>query len=435
MYRKCSGDFLNLSRGKIMAIKPCFYYKNGKLMVEEIEVEKIIKEVGTPTYIYSQKKFQEQFHQLTSSFKNVSTIICFSLKVCHNLNIIRLFTTWGCGLDIVSGGELFRALKAGADPQKIVYSGVAKTVKEIREAIEAGILLFNVESEQELVRINEIAEQLHKKVSIAIRVNPDIDAKTHPYITTGMKENKFGIDSEKVFSIYHKANQMRNVVPIGIDCHIGSQLLDLTPFGEATKKIARIVEKLRSEGIYITYVDVGGGLGIPYKDEEKPISCEEYARLITEPFEKIPDITFILEPGRFLAGSAGILITRVQYIKENSYKKRFVIVDTGMHHLLRPPLYGAHHKIIPIKETLGEKKKVDVVGPICESTDFLAKNYYLEEVRQDDLLAIIDCGAYCIVLASHYNSHFLPVEVLVNGNQFRIIRTKETYENMIANDV
>lgn len=412
-----------------------FYYDNGKLMADEIEVEKIIEKTGTPTYIYSKNSFYAQFNQLKSAFQNVSSLICFSLKVCHNINIANLFASWGCGMDIVSGGELFRALKSGTESNKIVYSGVAKTAKEIREALEAEILLFNIESEQELERINEIARQLRKKALITIRVNPDIDAKTHPYITTGMKKNKFGIDSERVISIYQKAKQMKHVEVIGIDCHIGSQLLDISPFSAAMKKVSNIVENLRSQDICITYVDVGGGIGIPYKDDEVPVNCEEYARLIVEPFLKIPDITFILEPGRFLAGPAGILVTEVQYVKENSYHKRFVIVDTGMHHLLRPALYGAYHKIIPVKEKSAEKYRVDVVGPICESTDFIAKDYYLEEVKQGDLLAVMNCGAYSNVFASHYNSHPLPAEVLVEDRSFRIIRSREKYEDMINNEV
>jgi len=418
-----------------MIKEPYFYYKGKKFMVENISVEEIINKVGTPAYIYSSNFFKEQLSLLRAAFQEVSNIICFSLKVCHNINVIKFFVNNGCGLDIVSGGELFRALKSGVDPKKVVYSGVAKTEQEIKEAINADILMFNVESEDELGRINQIGNSLNKKVPIAIRVNPNIDAKTHPYITTGMRKNKFGIDHELVLPVYRKANDMKNIEVIGIDCHIGSQLLDVMPYHEASRIIASYVKTLRDEGIQIKYVDMGGGLGIPYKEDDPVVSCKEYAKAITEPFSDIPDLTFILEPGRFLTAQGGILVTRVQYIKENSAKKRFVIVDTGMHHLIRPSLYHGFHGVVPVERKSNKKIKVDVVGPICESTDFLAKEYLLEEVFQNDLLAITDTGAYGIVLSSYYNSHPSPVEVLVNGADFKIIRKRGTYKDMLINEI
>jgi len=282
-------------------------------MVEDVPVDEIIKETGTPTYIYSTGSFKGQLAKLQDAFKDIPSIICFSVKVCHNVNVIKFFVEEGCGLDIVSGGELFRALKSGADPKKIVYSGVAKTEKEIKETIEAGILMLNVESEQELERINKIGGELNKRMPVAIRVNPNIDAKTHPYITTGMKKNKFGIDHELVLPVYRKAHTMKNIEVVGIDCHIGSQLLDVTPYKEALQIIAGYVKKLRAEDIPIKYVDVGGGIGVPYKEDDLAVSAAEYANAITSPFSDIPGITFILEPGRFLAGPGGILVTRVQY--------------------------------------------------------------------------------------------------------------------------
>ncbi|MDD4295571.1 MAG: diaminopimelate decarboxylase [Ruminiclostridium sp.] len=414
---------------------PHIYYEKDNLMVESITVEEIINEVGTPAYIYSKSSFIEKLSQLKDVFANFSTIICYSIKVCHNTNIIKTFANEGCGADIVSGGELYRALKAGVNPRKIVYSGVGKTTKEIVEAINADILMLNVESEQELERINLIGKSLNRKVPISIRVNPDVDAKTHPYITTGMNENKFGIDSGKVMEIYKIADGMSNINVCGIDLHIGSQLLDLKPYGDAMKIAAGYVKQLKAENIEIKYVDVGGGLGVSYKEEQNSISVREYASMITEPFKDIKDITFILEPGRFLTAEAGILVTRVQYEKENLYGKKFLIVDTGMHHLIRPPLYGGYHNIIPVKKNQDTMIKADVVGPICESADFLGKERLIGKVSQNDLLAVTDAGAYGIVLASHYNSHSLPVEVLVDGSKHKVIRKRETYEELLNGEV
>ncbi|MBH1940961.1 diaminopimelate decarboxylase [Mobilitalea sibirica] len=414
---------------------PYIYYKEKQLMMEEVRVEDIIKETGTPTYLYSKGSLLNQLKQLKEAFGNTKLLICYSMKVCHNINIANVFVENGCGVDIVSGGELYRAIKAGADPKKIVYSGVAKTEKEIREAIEADILMFNVESEQELTRINNIAASKNKKVSISLRINPGVDAKTHPYITTGMKENKFGIDSEMGVNIYKKAMQMEHVEVIGIDLHIGSQLLDVAPYGEAMKIVADYVRQLRSMNIPIQYVDIGGGIGIPYKEEQASPDLNEYARLITEPFQDMPDITFVLEPGRFLVAQAGLLITEVQYIKDNSYDKRFVIIDSGMHHLIRPSLYQSYHNIIPVIQKEKSMNTVDVVGPICESTDFLAKDRQMEEVTQGDLLAVTDAGAYGIVMSSHYNSHSRPVEVLVEENDYKIIRRRETYEDLLSGEI
>lgn len=414
---------------------PHIYFKKDNLMVEGIMVEEIIDKVGTPAYIYSKSSFIEKLNQLKDAFTNYSTIICYSVKVCHNTNIIKTFASEGCGADIVSGGELYRALKVGVNPRRIVYSGVGKTDKEIVEAINADILMFNVESEQELERLNLIGKSLKRKVPVSIRVNPDVDAKTHPYITTGIKENKFGIDSGKVIEIFKQADSMSSIEVCGIDLHIGSQLLDPKPYGEAMKIAAGYVKQLKAENIDIKYVDVGGGLGVSYKEEHNAISIHEYASMITEPFKDFKDITFILEPGRFLTAEAGMLVTKVQYVKENLYGKRFLIVDTGMHHLIRPPLYGGYHSIIPVRKNTDTMIEADVVGPICESTDFLGKERLIEKVCQNDLLAVTDAGAYGIVLASHYNSHSLPVEVLVDGSGYKVIRRRETYEDLLNGEV
>lgn len=418
-----------------MIKEPYIYYNENHLMMEKLRVEDIIKETGTPAYLYSKGSFLNQLRQLEEAFCHSKTLICYSLKVCHNTNIAKMFVQKGCGIDIVSGGELYRAIKAGADPKRIVYSGVAKTVKEIKEAITAGILLFNVESEQELLRINQIAASMDKTVSVSLRINPGVDAKTHPYITTGMKENKFGIDFEMGIQIFQRAMQMSHINVCGIDLHIGSQLLDIAPYREAMKITADYVRQLRAMNTPIRYIDIGGGIGIPYTMEQSGIDLKEYAKLVTEPFQDMPDITFILEPGRFLTAQAGILVTEVQYIKDNSYGKRFVIVDSGMHHLIRPCLYQAYHTIIPIIRKDLPMNKVDIVGPICESTDFLAKDRLLEEVSQGDLLAVTDAGAYGLVMASHYNSHSLPLEVLVDQDTYQIIRRRETYEDLLVGEI
>lgn len=418
-----------------MIKEPYIYYQENQLMVEKIKIEDIVKETGTPAYIYSKGSMLHQLDQLKQAFEGKNLLICYSMKVCHNTNIAKVFVENGCGVDIVSGGELYRAIKAGADPSKIVYSGVAKTVREIREALQAGILMFNVESEEELFRINDVAATMGKIASVALRINPGVDAKTHPYITTGMKENKFGIDSELGVEIYQRAMQMSHVTVCGIDLHIGSQLLDVAPYGEAMKIVAEYVRKLRASNVPIRYVDIGGGIGIPYTADKSSPDLMEYARLVTDPFSDMEDITFVLEPGRFLVAQAGILITEVQYCKENSYEKRFVIVDSGMHHLIRPCLYQAHHDIIPVIRKNKPELLVDIVGPICESTDFFAKNRRMEELGQGDLLAVCDAGAYGVVMGSHYNSHSLPVEVLVDQDKTQLIRRRETYEDLLLGEL
>jgi diaminopimelate decarboxylase len=418
-----------------MIKEPYIYYQENQLMVEKVNVEAIVKEVGTPAYLYSKGSMVYQLEQLKHAFDGKKLLICYSMKVCHNTNIAKVFVEHGCGADIVSGGELYRAIKAGADPSKIVFSGVAKTAREIREALQAGILMFNVESEEELQRINQIATSMEKTASVALRINPGVDAKTHPYITTGMKENKFGIDSELGVEIYQRAMQMSNIEVCGIDLHIGSQLLDVAPYGEAMKIVADYIRKLRANNVPIRYVDIGGGIGIPYTTDKSSPDLKEYAKLITEPFYDMPDITFVLEPGRFLVAQAGILITEVQYCKENSYGKRFVIVDSGMHHLIRPCLYQAHHDIIPVTKKNKPELLVDIVGPICESSDFFAKGRQMEELTQGDLLAVCDAGAYGVVMASHYNSHSLPVEVLVDKDAAQLIRRRETYEDLLLGEL
>lgn len=303
-----------------MIQEPNFYYKENQLYVENIPVKKIIKEVGSPAFIYSENSFKTQLNKFKKAFQGFDIHICYSMKVNHNVNVINYFVEEGCGVDIVSGGELYRAKVSGVDTSKVVYSGVAKTNHEIIEAINSDILMFNVESEQELERINTIAEKLNKRANIAIRVNPGVDAKTHPHITTGLNKNKFGIDHSVVLDVFKRASKLKNIHLSGIDCHIGSQLLDIKPYKAAIKIIADYVEQLKKEGIEIKYIDIGGGIGIPYKKEQKEIDVCEYAKIITDAFNNPHDFTFIIEPGRFLTAQAGILVTEVQYVKQNALR-------------------------------------------------------------------------------------------------------------------
>ena len=334
----------------------------------------------------------------------------------------------GAGVDVVSGGELFRALKAGANPSKIVFSGVGKTPEEIKMALEAGILMFNVESREELELLGEIAKTLQKPAPFALRVNPNIDPKTHPYITTGLKQNKFGIPEEEALELYEASKNNKYLCPVGIDAHIGSQITSLSPFVDALKRLKKIWKEVTSLGIELKYLDIGGGLGIVYL-EEKPPHPQEYAKALIKEIKDI-DATLILEPGRVIVGNAGILVTKVLYTKQNQYKK-FVIVDAGMNDLIRPAFYQAYHEIIPVEKINGKKEIVDVVGPICESGDFFAKDRELPILKRGDLLAIMSAGAYGFVMSSNYNSRPRASEVLVKDQSFFIIRRKETYTDLI----
>ncbi len=416
-------------------VEDFIFYKDNELYIEDLKVRDILAGIhATPAYLYSANLFRRKLRLLTSAFAGVPHLVCFSVKSCHNLSVLKLFGAEGCGMDIVSGGELYRARRADVSPQKIVYSGVGKTEEEIAEALTADILMFNVESFMELERIDAVARRLHKKARISFRVNPNVDAKTHPYITTGLNNNKFGIDHSQIIEAYETAAKMANIAIVGIDFHIGSQILDVQPFADAAKIVAEYVKELAARGIKIRYVDVGGGLGVPYQPEDPAPSADAYARAITSAFAGIEGITYILEPGRYLSAEAGILVTEVQYTKENSAGKKFVIVDTGMHHLIRPPLYGAYHEIVPVTKRGGREEMVSVVGPICESADFLAKDRTMEAATQGDLLAVMNAGAFGMVLSSNYNSHIRPAEVLADGDTYKIIRRPETYAEMVENE-
>lgn len=408
-----------------------FEYKNQQLHCEEIPIESIAEKVGTPLYLYSYHTLVRHFTVFDKAFHGIPHLVCFSAKANSNLALLRLFINLGGGVDVVSGGELYRAIKAGADPQKIVFSGVGKRVDEIEYALKTGILMFNVESSQELSVINEVAGRFGKKAHIAIRVNPDIDPKTHPYISTGLKQNKFGIDILRAPMAYRLAFQLPNLKIVGIDCHIGSQLIQVEPIIEALRKLKQLVENLRKEGMEIQYLDLGGGLGITYEDEEPPHPME-YASNILEEIKGF-GCTLILEPGRVIVGNAGILVTKVLYTKENE-EKRFVIVDAGMNDLVRPSYYGSYHQILPVRKEGREEIVADVVGPICESSDFLAKGRKMLKVNPGEMIAVMSAGAYGFSMSTNYNSRPRVAEVIVRDDQMFVIRQRESYEDLIRGE-
>ncbi|TMA57963.1 MAG: diaminopimelate decarboxylase [Deltaproteobacteria bacterium] len=410
-----------------------FEYRNGEMFAEGVALKRIAQEVGTPAYIYSLATLKRHFKVFDQAFAKARHIVCFSVKANSNLALLRAFAKEGSGFDIVSEGELFRALKVGADPRKIVFSGVGKKRQEIEYALKSGILMFNVESEEELFALDEIAAGIGKKAPISLRVNPDVDPQTHPYISTGMKKAKFGVDIKKSLETYRKAVSLKNVEVVGVDCHIGSQLTSVTPFVDALAKVREYLDRvlageMKKEGAQIRYLDLGGGLGINYHDETPPLP-DEYAKAIIQGLEGL-DITLILEPGRVIVGNAGILLTEVQYIKETDTKK-FIIVDGGMNDLIRPALYGSYQAIQPVIENNADKVVADVVGPICESGDFFAKDREIARPKRGDLLAVMSAGAYGFTMASNYNSHPKPPEVLVDGDQYYIVRRRESLDDLI----
>jgi diaminopimelate decarboxylase len=413
-----------------------FEYRDGEMFAEGVPLKKIAKEVGTPAYIYSLATLKRHFRVFDQAFKAVPHIVCFSVKANSNIALLKAFAKEGSGFDIVSGGELFRALKAGGDPKKIVFSGVGKKREEIEYALDTGILMFNVESEDELTALNDIAAGIGKKAPISLRVNPDVDPQTHPYISTGMKKAKFGVDIKKSLETYRKAAALANVDVVGVDCHIGSQLTSVSPFVDALSKVREYLERvlvgeMRKEGTHIRYLDLGGGLGISYHDETPPLP-EEYAKAIIDGLQGL-DITLILEPGRVIVGNAGILVTEVQFLKETDTKK-FVIVDGGMNDLIRPALYGSYQAIQPVTENKADTIVADVVGPICESGDFFAKDREIARPKRGDLLAVMSAGAYGFTMASNYNSHPKPPEILVDGDRYYVIRSRETLDDLIRGE-
>ena len=409
-----------------------FNYRNGQLSAEEVPLSRIAETAGTPTYVYSRATLTRHFEAFEKALGSREHLICYSVKANGNLAVLKLLGQLGAGADVVSGGELYLALKAGIPASKICFSGVGKTEKELATALDSGILMFNVESLPELTTLNRVAQEKGLKAPVAIRVNPDVDPLTHPYISTGLRENKFGLDVERALIAYQKAMNMLNLEVVGLDCHIGSQLTGLTPFAETVRRLRALLERVEAEGIRIRYLDLGGGLGITYNDEEPP-SPDEYAATLVKEMEGI-ETTLILEPGRVMAGNAGILLTRVIYLKETD-EKRFVIVDAAMNDLLRPGLYGAYHDIIPVKEPGPPVGTFDVVGPVCESTDWLAKGRSLPRLEPGDLLAVMSAGAYGFAMASNYNARPRPAEVMVSGSRMAVVRERETMEDLVRGQI
>ncbi len=408
-----------------------FHYVNGELYCEQVPVKRLAQKVGTPFYCYSHATLTHHFRIFDEAFAGFPHLVCFAVKANSNLAIMRLFASLGAGADIVSGGELYRALKAGVDPAKMVYSGVGKNAKEIRLALKAGILMFNIESSQELEAISRLARKLGMTARVALRINPDIDPKTHPYISTGLKKNKFGINIEQALKDYVRATELPHIEVVGVACHIGSQITELSPFLEAVQRLRELIGELTALGIRIRYLDLGGGLGITYQ-EEAPPHPKEYGAALVEELAGL-DVTLILEPGRVLVGNAGILVTRVHYTKESDHK-HFIIVDAGMNDLARPSLYGSYHALWPVVERERREVIASLVGPICESGDFLAKDRPMPAFEPGELVAVMSAGAYGFSMSSNYNSRPRVAEILVKDDAFYVIRKRESYRHLIRGE-
>jgi diaminopimelate decarboxylase len=409
-----------------------FNYRKSELYAEDVPVKDIVAKFGSPVYIYSAKTLLRHIKAYDDAFRDRRNIICFALKANSNAAVIRLFAKHGSGADVVSGGELFRALKAGVPAKKIVYAGVGKTEEEIRYALRSKILMFNAESANELVEIDRIAGEMRVKAPVALRINPDIDPQTHPYISTGLKKHKFGIPIENAVDHYRLADSLKNISVIGIHTHIGSQLTKLSPFVDSLKRALLLIDELAKIGVTISHLDMGGGLGINYLDENPPVPADLAHRIL--PMLKGRDLTIVLEPGRSLVGNAGILVTKVLYLKEGE-EKNFVIVDAGMNDLMRPSLYNAYHHIQPVVKGRRNTIIADVVGPICESGDFLAKDRMIPTVKQGEYLAVMSAGAYGYSMSSTYNSRPRVAEVMVNGGDFALVRKRETFKDLVSGEI
>ena len=404
-------------------------YKNDNLFFDGIAIEDIAKNIKTPFYIYSEDSIKKNIKDYISDASQ-KTLFCYSVKANSNLSLLKLIASQGMGFDVVSKGELHRAIKAGANPKRIVYSGVGKTKEEIAYALNNKILCFNVESEEELFAINSQASLMKLKADISIRINPDVKVKTHPYISTGMRENKFGIAYEDAFEIYKKAKQLDSINIVGIDFHIGSQIMSIEPYLDSISSVKKLIQKLDTIDIKLSHIDVGGGLGISYKGE-KLVDKSEYVKTIINSLSDL-DLNIIFEPGRSIVGDCGILVSQVQYVKESS-AKNFLIIDASMSELMRPPLYGAYHEITPTRKSEMPKKVYDVVGPVCESSDFIGKERKLN-CKSGDLLVIQDVGAYGSVLSSNYNTRPRPAEYMISNSEIKLIRTSDTLDQIIENE-
>jgi diaminopimelate decarboxylase len=429
-----------------------FRYREGKLYCDDVDLARAAEQFGTPLYIYSAGTILDHFHRLDAALAPLDHLICYAVKANSNRAVLKLLVEAGAGFDIVSGGELFRAIKAGADPKKCTFAGVGKARDEIEYAIEQGVYSFNVESEAELEYIDKIAGEKKSRAPIALRVNPDVDPHTHAYISTGLHENKFGIALEDAPRIYERAAKMPNIEIVGVQMHIGSQITEAGPFAAAISKVAPLVRDLKSK-YKIKFFSIGGGMGIisrralesgpgkwwhDHGGEPSAFSVRDYANAIAPPLSDL-GVHVLVEPGRFLVGNAGILLTHVRYIKKSGDKK-FAIVDAGMNDLIRPALYRSYHEIVPVEQKVGSERnrkieKIDIVGPVCESGDFFAVDREMPEVREGDLLAIMSAGAYGFVMASNYNSRPLPAEALVRGDKVALIRKRQTWDDLVRGEV
>ena len=405
-----------------------FSLNNGQLYAESVALSGVAERFGTPCYLYSRAALEAAFDEFRQELDGIDSMICYAVKANSNIAVLNVFARLGAGFDIVSLGELKRVLAAGADPKKIVFSGVGKSAAEMAFALETGIYCFNVESAPELDRLNTVAGKLGKKAPISLRVNPNVDAKTHPYISTGLKENKFGVAYEDALTTYKKAAELPNLEVTGIDCHIGSQLLDPAPFAEALEKLLQLIDQLRVNGIELGHIDLGGGLGIRYKDEDEP-SVKSYLQPLLHEL-KGRGLKIMLEPGRRLVGNAGVLLTRVEYLKPGE-AKNFAIIDAAMNDLARPALYDAWHDIVPVVPRAGATQDWEIVGPICESSDFLGHKRALN-IEPGDVLAVMSAGAYGMAMSSNYNTRARAAEVMVDGAEVHLIRRRETIEGLYA---
>lgn len=404
-----------------------FRYHDGSLECEDLSLEAVADAVGTPTYVYSQKMLRESVERFDGAFADVPHLVCYGIKANSNLTLLRRFVEWGIGLDAVSGGELYRALQAGAAHERIILSGVGKTREEIRYALNTGILFLSVESRAELEMVSEVAVATGRTAPVVFRTNPNVDARTHPYISTGLRSHKFGIGFEEAPGLVREAAGMPGIRVAGVGCHIGSQITELGPFEDAARSIAALASELKDEGLPLEFLDYGGGLGISYNGESPP-TPEAYADTLVDITGGL-GLTLVLEPGRVIVGESGILLCRVIRRKKQG-DKQFVIVDAGMTDLIRPPLYDAYHRLRPVREREGTER-IDLVGPICESTDFLARERDVSRLEPGDLVAVMMAGAYGSVLASNYNSRPRPAEILVDGPTFTVVRRRESFEDLV----
>ena len=409
-----------------------FSFVGRDLYCEDIPLKKIAEDVGTPFYVYSKNGILDKINRYKKAFQSYPTLICYAAKANSNLSILKIFRENGLGLDIVSGGELYRGLKAGFDPEKIVYAGVGKTDRELADAVKAGILSFNVESFMEIEVIDRIAGSLGKKANISIRINPDVNPKTHPYISTGLRESKFGIDMEDAVKAYETASKKKNLNVVGIHCHIGSQIIDVSPYKEAVEKTVELVFKLKKIGIELKHIDIGGGLGIKYRPDDNPPEPEDLAKMVI-PAVKETGLKLLIEPGRSLIGEVGALISQVIFLKDKG-EKHFIIIDSGMNDLLRPAMYNAYHHILPVTKK-GKRVVADIVGPICETGDFFAIDREIDDLQRGDYLAVMSAGAYGFSMSSNYNTRPRAAEVLVDGNEYFVIRERESYDYIIEPEI